>query len=231
MNKILFLEDEHDLGHVVMQYLKVMDFDVEWFKAAENAFQAFKKNPQIYDIAIIDVQLPGQNGFDFAKDILKMEPNISFIFLTARNEKKDRIFGLKLGADDYVNKPFDIDELVLRIRNILKRKQPAKDKIYDKNGVADLQLHKESLRMSVGVDKKNIALTVREFDLLEYLVEQKNKVVKKEDILIKLWGGNDYFAGRSLDVFISRLRKQLANSKFISIENVYGVGYILNVKN
>ena len=118
---ILLVEDEQDLGHVVSEYLQVMDFLVTWQKTAEEAYASFCSKPGQYHILIIDVQLPGSNGFELAQRVIKINPGIPFLFLTARNEKKDRLFGLKIGADDYINKPFDIDELVLRIRNIIRR--------------------------------------------------------------------------------------------------------------
>ena len=130
---------------------------------------------------------------------------------------------------DYINKPFDIDELVLRIRNIIRRNAPATI-TSGSIRAGDLTLQKDMLKLTVKDAGKDISLTPREAQLLEYLFLNKNKVVKREDILVKIWGENDYFAGRSLDVFISRLRKQLSASQEVKIENVYGVGFIFNVK-
>ncbi|MCH5718498.1 response regulator transcription factor [Niabella hibiscisoli] len=138
--------------------------------------------------------------------------------MTARNEKKDRIAGLKLGADDYINKPFDIDELVLRVTNIIRRNNKAITAEMEEDSgntlkIGDVIFRKDVFKMSVGNAGKSISLTVREASLLEYMYQNKNAVIKREDILVQLWGENDYFLGRSLDVFISRLRKLLAESK------------------
>lgn len=234
-SRILFVEDEVDLGNVVKQYLQLMNFEVDLRTTGEEALQVFKQGSQSYDLLITDIQLPGMDGFQFAEEIKKADDTIPFLFLTARNEKKDRITGLKLGADDYINKPFDIDELVLRVTNIIRRNhkgnapEPAGggDNIIT---IGDVIFRKDVFKISVGDAGKSISLTVREAGLLEYMYQNKNAVIKREDILIQLWGENDYFLGRSLDVFISRLRKLLANSKKVKIENVYGVGFIFSVK-
>ncbi len=234
-SKILFVEDEIDLGNVVKQYLQLMNFEVDLRTTAEEALETFKQRSAYYDLLITDIQLPGMDGFEFAGEVKKANETIPFLFLTARNEKKDRIAGLKLGADDYINKPFDIDELVLRVTNIIRRNSktvPAE--VGEEHGsilkVGDIIFRKDVFKISVGNAGKSISLTVREANLLEYMYQNKNTVIKREDILIQLWGENDYFLGRSLDVFISRLRKLLAESKKVKIENVYGVGFIFSVK-
>lgn len=231
-HKILFVEDQQDLGNVTKQYLEIVDFEVEWCTDAESAYQIFNKNPTGFDLMIIDIQLPGMNGFDLAEKIINNNHDVPFLFLTARNEKKDRIRGLKIGADDYISKPFDIDELALRIRNIIRRNHPA-DFLHpapDSDiAVGDLILNKDILKLTIG-NGKPISLTLREVELLEYLCRHQASVLKREDILLQLWGENDYFLGRSLDVFISRLRKVLAPSQLVSIDNVYGIGFIFNVK-
>ncbi len=234
-SKILFVEDEVDLGNVVKQYLQLMNFEVELRTTAEEALSTFKQMPGYFDLLISDIQLPGMNGFQFAEEVMKADDTIPFLFLTARNEKKDRIAGLKLGADDYINKPFDIDELVLRVTNIIRRNSKALPaEAEDESGntlkIGDVVFRKDVFKMSVGNTGKSISLTVREAGLLEYMNKNKNAVIKREDILVQLWGENDYFLGRSLDVFISRLRKLLAESKKVKIENVYGVGFIFSVK-
>ena len=232
-NKILFVEDQEDLGNVVKQYLEISEFEVTWCTNGSNAFKTFTADANKFDLLIIDIQLPGMNGFELAEHIIKENDDIPFLFLTARNEKKDRLHGLKIGADDYITKPFDIDELVLRIKNIIKRNNH--NYVTDKESptadikMGDITLHKELLKFSIN-EEPPTSLTLREVELLEYLFKNQNRVLKREEILIQLWHENDYFLGRSLDVFISRLRKLLHESKSVTIDNVYGIGFIFNVK-
>ncbi len=225
-HKILLVEDEADLGNVVKQYLELMDFDVDWQQNGRTALDVFEKSPNAYHILLIDVNLPGLNGFELAEHVIKLNSDVPFLFLTARGEKNDRLNGLKIGADDYVVKPFDVDELVLRIRNIIKRKQPvvsaepAQQKVIN---IGTTQLFVDSLKL-VTEQGEEIILTPRECDLLVLFFNNVNRVLKREEILTKVWGSNDYFVGRSLDVFISRFRKYFQHNINISIKNVYGIG-------
>lgn len=231
--RILLVEDETDLGNVVRQYLEIMDFEVDWCRNGKAALEKFQQYPAVYSILLIDVSMPEMDGFELATLILKINPKIPFLFLTARNEKADRLNGLKIGADDYITKPFDIDELVLRIRNIIRRNnqsagppEPAQRSLIERG---DVKFHKDTLQLVIGRESP-ITLTPRESELLEFLFSNENRVLKREEILTRLWGENDYFLGRSLDVFISRLRKHLNKSFHISITNVYGVGFVFNVQ-
>ena len=228
---ILLVEDEMDLANVVKQYLEVMDFSVTWCKNGREALEHFKENSQAYHILLLDVSLPGMDGFELANEVLNYNEDVPFLFLTARSEKQDKIQGLKIGADDYVVKPFDIDELVLRIRNILKRRQGITPAQTTSNIVefGDVKFYKDALKLQFE-NKKESMLTPREAELLQHLLQHQNQIVKREDILVQLWGSNDYFLGRSLDVFISRLRKHFANSALVSINNIYGVGFIFSIK-
>jgi len=231
-DRILLVEDETDLGNVVKQYLEVMEFDVQWCRNGKDAYNTFKRNPQNFEIAIIDVRLPEMDGFELAEHIVKLNNSMPFLFLTARKEKSDKIQGLKIGADDYITKPFDIDELVLRIKNIIRRNRAGSTQSVSLSNVislGDITLNIDALQLSID-NNDPVALTIREAELLQYLMQNPEKVLKREDILTQLWGENDYFLGRSLDVFISRLRKLLAPSDYITINNVYGVGFIVNVK-
>lgn len=228
---VLFVEDERDLGNVVKQYLELVGFEVTWCLNAQSALDTYEVKK--FQILIIDVQLADYDGFEFAEKIKNLNANQSFIFLTARNEKKDRLRGLKIGADDYIVKPFDIDELVLRIKNILKRNDPSQVVQDDSSNlnelpIGDLIFQKNLLKLSLP-NKTTISLTLREAQLLEYMYLHQNRILKREDILVELWGENDYFLGRSLDVFISRLRKALNYSSEVSIQNVYGIGFIFKV--
>jgi DNA-binding response OmpR family regulator len=231
--KILLVEDEVDLGNVVKQYLEVMDFEVEWCTNGKEAFYQFESMPGKYNILLIDVSLPGMDGFELASKIVKIKSQISFLFLTARAEKQDKLFGLKIGADDYITKPFEIDEVVLRIKNILRRQQIGMAPQYNTTATViqagNIRFNKELLKLVID-NNKEITLTIRESELLNYLFQHPNRVLKREEILTQLWGENDYFLGRSLDVFISRLRKHIGTNDHISITNIYGVGFVFNVR-
>ncbi len=226
--RILYVEDESDLGNVTKQYLEMMGFDVYWALDGTSALKAYGQEQ--YDISIIDIQLPDTDGFALAKQIGQINEQAQFLFLTARNMKEDKIQGLQLGAFDYVTKPFDVDELVLRIRNFVNRqmrfanssREHAKNEIF----IDDVKLDLKLLSLSIG-DSFTTTLTLRELELLTFLYKQRNQIVKREEILLHIWGDNDYFLGRSLDVFISRLRKVLSRSNSVKIENVYGVGFKL----
>ncbi|MGO4292562.1 response regulator transcription factor [Chitinophaga sp. RAB17] len=226
---ILLVEDETDLGNVVKQYLELMDFAVDWQQNGQAALEAFTATPRAWHIILIDINLPEMDGFEFAQRIMKIQPNVPFLFLTARGEKKDRLYGLKIGADDYIVKPFDVDELVLRIKNILKRNQVV-NTIAKVNAIelGGMRFHKDSLKL-VAPNGKETILTPLESDLLLHFYHNSNKVIRREDILHQVWGANDYFVGRSLDVFVSRFRKYFQGNENISIRNVYGIGFMFNL--
>lgn len=228
MGVILFVEDEIDLGNVIKQYLELNNFNIEWKTDGQSAKNYIDTNASDIDLAIIDVSLPGLNGFELA-GYMNEKCDIPYLFLTARKEKADKITGLKLGAVDYITKPFDIDELIVRIENILKRNNRIHQLTHPEN--AQLQyINKEVTftkdQLLLKINTEEITLTLREAELLEFLFKNKNKILKREVILTELWGKNDYFLGRSLDVFISRLRKYFASSESIQISNIYGIGYI-----
>nr|WP_068889175.1 response regulator transcription factor [Pedobacter panaciterrae] len=231
---IVIIEDEVDLGNVVSEYLKLRGFSVLWFKTANEALDYYALNQLNNKLIIIDVQLPDRNGFDLATEIMKINRNQPFFFLTAHNEKDNRLKGLKIGAIDYIAKPFEIEELVLRIGNIIdKLSSGSLDGVTKDQSdfilISDIKYNKKQLYVLLP-DDNEVSLTLRESELLDYLIGNLNEVVKKKDILLALWGNDDYFNGKSLEVFISRLRRLFKASKKISIENVYGVGYMLKVK-
>ncbi len=217
--KILLAEDDTDLGNVLAQYLDLQGYEIVLARDGEDAWQLF--NTSNVDLCILDVMMPLKDGFELAKQISSKSPDTPFIFLTAKGLKEDRIKGLKLGADDYICKPFEVDELVLRIQNILKRTGLQEIEKYE---IGQYTFINNELLLK-GFEKELI-LTVKEAKLLRYFLDHQNKLIKREDILIELWGENDYFLGRSMDVFISRLRKFLHDEKSISIETVRGAGFI-----
>jgi DNA-binding response OmpR family regulator len=221
--RILLAEDDKDLGNVLAQYLQLQGYDVTLVRDGNEGWSKFEVSE--FDLCILDVMMPYKDGFELAAQINHKSPKTPFIFLTAKGLKEDRIKGLKLGADDYICKPFDVDELVLRIQNILKRNGIDES---DKFELGEFILFFNDLRLK-GVDTE-LALTAKEAKLLKYFICNQNKLIKREEILVEIWGENDYFLGRSMDVFISRLRKFLQHDKKISIETIRGVGYILKVR-
>ena len=234
-HSVLLIEDEQDLGQLMSQYLEAFQFSVTWCKDARSALVQLIMESSRFDILLIDVSMPDMSGFELTEKIAALGVSIPFLFVTARNEKADRLYGLKLGADDYISKPFDIDELVLRIQNILRRnknatRQPVAATAADvRLNKGDVRFFRDTLTLQVG-GSTPIELTSREARLLEYLFANENRIVKREELLAQVWGENQYFGGRSVDVFISRLRKYLAASSYVRIDNVYGVGFIFKNK-
>lgn len=222
MAKILYVEDDLSLGFVTRDQLEKRDYEVV---SSDNGKEAYKKfNAQIFDLCILDVMLPEMDGFQLAQKIREKNKHIPILFLTARSMQEDRIEGLKLGADDYLAKPFNIEELCLKIEVFLKRKQISQP-IKDKYVVGNYHLDVKEQKLVIGENERK--LTLKETKLLSLLVQKVNTVTKRENILINLWGKNDYFLGRSLDVFISRLRKYLKEDERVFIENIRGVGFKL----
>jgi len=218
--KILLVEDDSDFGMILKQYLELEDFDVVWFQNPEDVVNILHSDFN-FQIGILDIMMPNIDGFSLAKIILKGKPDFPLLFLTAKNQKIDRLTGLKIGADDYIAKPCDPEELILRIKNILKRTSPVVIESHIKIG--DYILDSEKLLLSH--PKGNVRLTIREKDLLLYLLKHNHQMIKRDDILNTLWETNDYFTGRSLDVFISRLRKYFIEDSTIKIQSLRGIGF------
>ncbi|WP_310382039.1 response regulator transcription factor [Flavobacterium sp.] len=223
--KILYAEDDETLAFLTKDNLELY-YDVTHCNDGELAFEAFKKTD--FDICILDIMMPKKDGFELAEAIRKKNTDVPIIFLSAKTLKEDRIKGLRLGADDYLVKPFSIEELLLKIEIFLKRSQ--KKSISDTTIYTVGKYQFDSKNYLVFTDTEKISLTQRESELLKLFIENKNVVMKREEILKSLWGTDDYFMGRSLDVFISRLRKILADEKEIAIENLHGIGFKFNMK-
>lgn len=222
--KILYVEDDETLSFVTSDNLTLNGYQVEHCLDGEEAMEKFKG--QYYDLCLLDVMLPKKDGFTLATEIRKKNPEIPIIFLTAKSMKEDKITGLKLGADDYITKPFSIEELILKIEVFLRRKY-VNTQTTNKYTLGKLAFDYRNLTINNGETEKT--LTQREADLLKLLIENKNNVIKREEILERVWGQNDYFLGRSMDVFISRLRKYLQDDENIKIDNIHGVGFKLIV--
>jgi DNA-binding response OmpR family regulator len=218
--KVLLAEDDRDFGNILNQYISMSGFEVELATDGVIAWEKF--NASRPDICVLDVMMPEMDGFTLAEKIKSLSPTMPFIFLTARSMKEDIIKGLKLGADDYITKPFDPEALILRINNILRRVYSS---VNDDYTISNTLLKYNTLELICGGNKEK--LTLKEAQLLKYLIVNKNKMMTREDILTEIWGEDDYFLGRSMDVFISRLRKYLAPDSGVDIRTVRGAGFIL----
>ena len=223
---LLYAEDDLSLSFVTQDTLERAGFRVIHSRDGEEALAQLQQHA--IDLCILDVMLPKVDGFAVARAIRARDANVPILFLTAKSLKEDRIEGLTLGADDYITKPFSIEELILRIRVFLRRRQSV---VADDLAVGTLRLGQQQLcveRLTLSHNNGEVKkLTYREGQLLAYLAQRKNTLLRREDILWHIWKDDDYFAGRSLDVFISRLRKYLRNDTTVRIENVHGVGFRL----
>ncbi|NNE25709.1 MAG: response regulator transcription factor [Saprospiraceae bacterium] len=221
---ILYVEDDEVLSFVTKDNLELKGYKVTHAKDGKEAIQIFKNGQ--FDLCLVDVMLPEIDGFDVAASIRSRHSEIPILFLTAKSLKDDKIKGLKIGADDYITKPFSIEELLLKIEIFLKRRFIAGSAKLPVLRVGKYELQHDNLQLVC--DNGSSQLTKKEADLLKMLIEHKNKIVERSTILERIWGENDYFMGRSMDVFISRLRKYLKDDDSISIENIHGVGFRLN---
>ncbi len=219
--RILYAEDDSTLAFLTKDNLEQNGYEVMHCEDGKSALEAFKKNT--FDICILDIMMPKMDGFELATEIRKLDVDVPIIFLSAKTLKEDRIKGLRLGADDYLVKPFSIEELLLKIEIFLRRSR--KNNTIEKSLYEIGKYHFDIKNFILFNETEKIALTHREADLLKLFLDNKNVVLKREQILTSLWGDDDYFMGRSLDVFISRLRKILANEKGIAIENLHGIGF------
>ncbi len=222
--KILYAEDDETLAFLTKDNLE-QQYDVTHCADGETALNTFKTTH--FDLCVLDIMMPKMDGFELAENIRKINSDVPIIFLSAKTLKEDRIKGLRLGADDYLIKPFSIEELLLKIEIFLKRSH--KNTISDKSIYTLGKYQFDCKNYLVFTDIEKIVLTQRESDLLKLFLDNKNVVLKREEILKSLWGDDDYFMGRSLDVFISRLRKILANEKGIAIENLHGIGFKFSI--
>jgi DNA-binding response OmpR family regulator len=219
--KILYAEDDEALAYLTKDNLEQSSYEVRHCADGRTCYESFKN--EHFDLCIFDIMLPKMDGFELTTEIRKLNPDVPILFLSSKVLKEDRIKGLKLGADDYLVKPFSIEELLLKIEIFLTRSKKNDHSSRSVYTLGNYQFHvSEHILLR---DKEKINLTQRETQLLKLFLDHKDKVLKREEILKKLWGDDDYFLGRSLDVFISRLRKILTKENGILIENIHGVGF------
>ncbi len=227
--KILLVEDDDALSFIVKDNLEQNNYIVDLAEDGEIALQLFNNNK--FDLIILDVMLPKIDGFQVAQTIRKKDEQVPIIFLTARSMTEDKITALTLGADDYIPKPFSMEELLLKIKIFLKRSQSqpvVSNSVKKSIPIGNYDFRPEELTLTINGTQRN--LTLKEAELIRYFAEHANKVLSRNDILEKVWGSNDYFLGRSLDVFISRLRKYFNDDPGIKITNLHGIGFRFSVK-
>jgi DNA-binding response OmpR family regulator len=220
--KILIVEDDTNAGLLLQSFLTSEGYEVKLCINLKTGLQGFLGD--VYSLCILDCSLPDGEGFDLAKEIRLRNEHVPIIFLTARSLLDDKIRGFQSGADDYITKPFEPFELLYKIKAILRRSQVQVNNTYFKIG--GFQFDHKNQTLSHGDSVRRI--TAKENEILRLLCLKKNQITKKEEILIALWGESDYFKGRSLDVFIAKLRKYFANDSNVKIENVHSVGFILS---
>jgi len=222
MNKILLVEDNETLGYILKEYLEMKSFQVTLASNGKAGLRHFKKSN--FDLAILDVMMPEKDGFSLALDLKELQPRLPLIFLTAKALKVDKLKGFQLGADDYIVKPVDEEELVARIQAVLRRAQA--EVIVEENfEIGEYEFDYNNQFLLWGTEKR--MLTEKEAKLLKQLCLHKGRLLSRKQVLQTLWRNSDYFTRRSMDVFISRLRKYLSNDPNIQITNVYGSGFIL----
>lgn len=228
--KILLVEDDETLGFLLGEFLRSRDFEVTWAKDGVDGLRQF--NADHFDLCLLDVMMPALDGFTVAELLRQRRQNLPIIFLTAKSLHADVVRGFKAGADDYIKKPVDEEELVVRIKAVLKRTASGQEGASDNEArtvfqIGDYVFDSEKYRLQLGGQVTN--LTEMEARLLKMLCEKSGQLVQREWVLEKIWGRNDFLARKSMDVFISRLRKYLAQDAKVSITNLHGSGFVLEV--
>ncbi len=225
--KILLVEDDFNLGFVVQDQLKSEGYDVNLCTDGVEGLQRYNAEP--FDMCIFDVMMPKKDGFTLATDIRKVDVKIPILFLTAKNLTEDKVAGFKAGGDDYLTKPFSTEEFLLRVKAILKRVDLIDPKEVETSfNLGTMIFDSENFKL-IYADKEEKKLTKKEVKILLLLVQNMNKVLTRDIVLNAVWGQDDYFVGRSLDVFITKLRKYLKPDETVSISNIHGVGFKLEV--
>ncbi|MCL4483311.1 MAG: response regulator transcription factor [Bacteroidetes bacterium] len=224
--KVLLVEDDQNLGFLMTEFLTSNGFAITLCQDGLTGLKTFSSRP--FHFAILDVMLPEMDGFTLAKKIKEISPDLPVIFVTARSMKEDKIKGFNLGVDDYITKPFDEDELLCRIQAILNRLENRTKGKSEKIPVGIYSYDNDNQCLCLNGDCRR--LTRRENEVIQLLIQNKGQIVKREMILKAVWENSDYFSGRSLDVYISKLRKYLQDDPSIVIENIPKVGFLLQVK-
>ena len=228
--KILLVEDDPNFGAILKDYLMLNDFEVTLAKNGMEGFEKFKKDN--FDLCILDVMMPYKDGYTLAKEIREKNKEIPLIFLTAKSMKEDVLKGYKVGADDYLNKPFDSEVLLMKIKAIMQRKQSESKTDNTKFEFTIGKFHLNSkLRFLTFGDMEPIKLSPKENELLKMLALHENDLMPRELALTKIWRDDNYFTSRSMDVYIAKLRKYLKLDEDVEILNIHGEGFRLVIKN
>lgn len=224
--RILLVEDDFNLGFVIQDLLKMNQYKVHLSKDGKEGLMQFNK--ESYDLCLLDVMMPKKDGFSLAKDIRKINPSMPIIFLTAKGMAEDKVEGFKSGADDYITKPFNNEEFLLRIAALLKRSQGELGEENQEHTIGAYTFLVNSFQLEYGGTSRK--LTKKEAEILKLLCAHKDQVLERELVANLVWGDDSYFVGRSMDVFITKLRKYLSADPNVSIDNVHGVGFKLNIR-
>jgi DNA-binding response OmpR family regulator len=228
--RILLVEDDATLRFIIKDNLELNHFGVDIAEDGEMALRLFHESE--YSLIILDVMLPKVDGFTVAREIRKVNDQIPVLFLTARSMNEDKITGLTLGGDDYITKPFSMEELLLKMKIFLRRSTTSSPFVNTTESqgikIGKYLFSEQNLALACGDFQRR--LTLKEAELVKYFANNSNKVLSRDEILQNVWGSNDYFLGRSLDVFISRLRKYFSLDPDIRIVNLHGIGFRFNIK-
>ncbi|MFY7943637.1 MAG: response regulator transcription factor [Crocinitomicaceae bacterium] len=225
---ILLAEDDENLGQLLFTYLQGKGYSVVLARNGKIAYEKFNGNKNKFDFLILDVMMPEMDGFTLAKEIRQIDKLVPILFLTAKSLKEDKLQGFEIGADDYLTKPFSMEELIARINAIMKRISPEVKDVKGQIFIGKIPYEPElSILKLVEGDKK---LTTKENQLLNLLIKNKNEILDRQATLRAIWGDDNYFNGRSMDVYIAKLRKLLKEDPNIEIMNIHGVGFKLLVK-
>jgi two-component system, OmpR family, response regulator len=229
--KILLVEDDPNFGDVLRSYLEMNDYDVTLATDGQVGWESFRRGSG-FGLCILDVMMPKKDGFTLAKEIREKDKNVPIIFLTAKTMKEDVLQGFKIGADDYITKPFNSEELLYRIQAVLKRTAPKPD---PRDEIRDYRIGKYNFNYPLRVlkmegTKEEYKLSPKEAALLRMFCQHVNDVLPRSEALTKIWQEDNYFTARSMDVFVTKLRKYLSSDPDIEIVNIHGNGFLLQIK-
>jgi DNA-binding response OmpR family regulator len=224
--KVLLAEDDTSLAFVIKDNLEEEGYEVVWCADGESAWQHFLKGA--FNICLLDVMMPVKDGFTLAKKIRQKSDMVPILFLTAKSLEQDKLDGFKAGGDDYITKPFNMKELLMRMDVFLRRTKKMHSEHVQEYKLGKLRFSFTDLKM-YGGEEAEVSLTQREADLLKFFCEHPHKVLKREEVLLSVWGKDDYFLGRSMDVFITRLRKHFKADPTVLLETIHGIGFRLNI--